>query len=344
MDRLNRRRTLLGAVGAGLVAPGFLTSGFLTSGFLTYGLALAQAARVVTVAVLYAGDSDDDEPVVRPFFEEMARLGWTEGKNIVYDRSSGKGTRQYLSTMASQAAGREPDLIYATTTTLAAAVLKETDSLPVVFATAADPVAAGLVASLAKPGRNATGAFLVPEDGSAKRFALLRQAIPQLKRLGAVFDRGTQDYQSRKAAHEKSARAAGLELVSVEFTNFEAIAKILAQFKRDGLIAAEITPSFALIGRRREVASLAERNGIALVAHRVEWAEAGAVLTYGSDVGESHRRAAGLAHRILQGAKAAELPVERVQKFETAVNTRTAEALGLHLPQSILRGADKVFS
>jgi putative ABC transport system substrate-binding protein len=334
MDRLSRRRTLLGAVGAVLVAPGLAA----------HSLALAQAARLTTVAVLYAGDSDDDEPTVRPFFEQMTRLGWTEGKNIVYDRSSGKGTRQYLATMASLATGREPDLIYATTTTLAAAVLKETDSLPVVFLTAADPVVAGLVASLAKPGRNATGAFLVPEDASTKRFALLRQALPQLKRLGAVFDRGTQDYDKRKAAHDKSARAAGFELVSVEFTNFEAIAKIFAQFKRDGLMVAEITPSFALIGRRREVATLAERNGIALVAHRAEWAEAGALLTYGPDVGESHRRAAGLAHRILKGAKAAELPVERVQKFEVAVNTRTAKALGLEIPPSILKSAARVFS
>jgi len=329
MRRLIRRRALLGAMGAGLVAP---------------RLAFAQAAKIATVAVLYAGDSDDDEPVVRPFFEQMARLGWTEGRNIAYDRHSGKGTRQYLVTMASLAAERKPDLIYATTTTLAAAVLKETDSVPVVFVSAADPVAAGLVASLAKPGKNATGAYLVPEDGSARRFALLREAMPQLKRLGAVFDRGSSEYQKRKATHEKSARAAGLELVSVEFTNFEAIAKILAQFKRDGLLAVEMTPSFALIGRRREVATLAERNGIALIAHRAEWAEAGAVLTYGSDVGEAHRRAAGFVHRILKGAKAAELPVERVLKFELAVNQRAAEALGLHLPQSILRSAVKVYS
>jgi len=332
MGSLITRRTLLhvmGAMGAGLVMP---------------GLALAQAARIATVAVLFAGDSDDDEPALRPFFDHMARLGWTEGKTVIYDRQSGKGTRQYLATMASLAAGRAPDLIYATTTTLSAAVLKETDTVPVVFATAADPVAAGLVASLARPGRNATGTYLVAGDAAAKRFALVRQALPAVKRLGAVFDRGTQDYQNRKAAHEKAARAAGLELVSVEFTNFEAIAKIFAQFKRDGLVAAEITPSFALIGRRREVAALAERNGIALIAHRIEWAEAGAVLSYGVDSGESHRRAAAFADRILKGAKAADLPVERVQKFELAVNSRVAEALGLHLPQSILKGAVKVFT
>ena len=130
--------------------------------------------------------------------------------------------------------------------------------------------------------------------------------------------------------------------MSAEFTNFEAVAKILATFKRDGLIAAEITPSFALIGRRLEVANLAALNGIALVAHRAEWAEAGAVLTYGIDVGESHRRAAGIAGRILKGAKASGIPVERVQKFELVVNNRVAITLGLHIPKPMLQRADRV--
>lgn len=204
MGRMATRRLLLGAMGAGLVVP---------------GLVFAQAKRSVTVAVLYAGDSDDDEPSARPFFD-----------------------------------------------------------------------------------------------------------------------------QSRKAAHAKAARAVGLELVSAEFTNFEVIAKILAQFKRDGLIAAEITPSFTLIGRRFEVASLAARNGIALVAHRVEWAEAGAVLTYGVDVGESHRRAARIADRILKGAKPSDIPVERAQKFELAVNNRVATTLGLHISKPLLQRADRVIN
>ena len=332
-SRLTKRRTLLrfmGALGAGLAVPGF---------------SYAQAAKKTpTVAVLYAGDSEDDERVARPFFDKMARLGWIEGKTVNYERHSGKGTPQYLATMASLATGREPTLIYATTTSLAAAVLKETNVVPVVFATVSDPVAAGLVASLAKPGRNATGAYLVPGDASARRFQLVREALPAVKRLGAVFDRGSHDYQSRRASHEKSARAAGLELVGVEFTNFEAIARIFAQFKRDNLLAAEITPSFALIGRRREVARLAALNGIALIAHRVEWAEAGAVLTYGPDIGESHRRAARIADRILKGAKAAEIPVERVQKFELAINNRVAEKLALHIPKTVLQRADRVFN
>ena len=332
MDKLSKRRIVLQVLqlmAAGLAAP---------------GLALAQAAKKIpTVAILFAGDSADDEPVVRPFFEKMTKLGWVEGKSVNYDKHSGKGTRQYLATMVSVAADREPDLVYATTLSLAVAVVKENNSLPVVFTTNSDPVAAGLVASLAKPGRNATGTYQVTSDASPKRFELVRQALPQVKRMGAIFDRSAQDYQARRAAHEKSARAHGIELVSAEFTNFEAIAKILAQFKRDNLIAAEITPSFALIARRAEVAKLAAVNGIALVAHRMEWAEAGAVLTYGADSGEAHRRVARIASRILKGAKPGEIPVEKVEKFELAINNRVATELALHIPKPVLQRADKVF-
>lgn len=337
MRKLAVRRRLLrfmGAAGAGLVVPG------LTFPRLTFSQA---AKKIPTVAVLFAGDSDDDEPVVRPFFERMTALGWSEGKTVAFDRHSGKGTRQYLTTMATLATGREPDLIYATTTTLASAVLKESAGVPVVFSSTTDPVKIGLVDSLAKPGRNATGTYQVSVDASPKRFKLARQALPAVKRMGAIFDRNAPEFQARRVAHEKAARAHGFELVSAEFTNFEAIAKILAQFKRDNLVAVEITPSFALIGRRREVASLAALNGVALIGHRVEWAEAGAVLTYGADISESHRRAAGIADRILKGTKPAVIPVERVQKFEFAINNRVANDLALHIPKAVLQRADRVF-
>lgn len=324
-----KRRLLLGAMGAGAMFP---------------RLVLAQAARIRTVAVLFIGESDDDEPSARPFFDEMARLGWVEGKTINYDRHSGKGTRAYLETMVSKAAGNEPDLVFATTGNLAAAVVKENPELPLVFVTMTDPVAGGLVNSLARPGRNATGSYQVSGDAADRRFSFVKRMLPQLKRMGSVFDRASPDYLERKAAHEKAARAAGIELVTAEFTNFEAIAKLLAQFKRDNMIAAEITPSFALTGRRREVTGIAERNGIALVAHRAEWADAGAIMTYGVDIGENYRRAAALANRILKGAKPGELPVELPNRHELVINSRAAQALGITVPKALLNQANRVVS
>jgi len=168
--------------------------------------------------------------------------------------------------------------------------------------------------------------------------------MPGLKRMGAVFDRGGVDYQARRASHERFARAAGIELASVEFTNFEAIAKIFAQFRRDGIRVAEVTPSFALTGRRREAAQLAERNEIALVAHRAEWADAGAILTYGVDIGENYRRAAALSNRILKGAKPGDLPVERPNRLELVVNPKAALVLGITLPKALLKQANRVIT
>src|SRR5258708_21687216 len=154
------RRTLLGALAAGLVAP---------------RVAFAQPARMVSVVVLFPGDSEDDEPATRSFFDEMRRLGWVEGTNITYERLEGRGERQYVEGLARSAAGRIPDLIYATTTSTALAVVRETASIPVGLTSASNPVTAGLVTSLVRPGGNATGAVHSLPGADHQRFALVRE-------------------------------------------------------------------------------------------------------------------------------------------------------------------------
>jgi len=327
MAAVTSRRATLGALGAGLALPWTV---------------LAQQAKTPLVAVLFIGDTDDEERAARPFFDAMARQGWIEGRTINYERHWGKGTRQYVETMVSRAAGSEPDLVFATTGSLAAAVVKESRSLPVVFTSIIDPVAAGVVASLARPGGNATGAYQMQVDSAPKRFAYAREAMPETRRMGAVFDRASPDAKARIAAHVKAARAAGIELVVREFTNFEAIAKIFAQFRREGLRAAEVTASYALTGRRREAVALAERNDLALVAHRAEWPDAGAILSYGVDLTESYRRAASIAHRILKGAPPGAIPVEQPDRYELVVNPRAALALGIALPKALVQRASRV--
>ena len=247
------RRLLLGLIGAGAVAPGML---------------FAQQARMPLVAVLFIGDTDD-ERAAKTFFETMARHGWVEGKNIAYERHSGNGMPQFLETMVGNATGSEPAVIVATTASLAAAVQKVNATQPLVFVTMADPVAVGLVANLAKPGGNATGSYQMQGDASSKRYAFVHQAFPGLKRMGAVFDRNAPEFQKRKAAHEKSARAAGIELKAAEFTNFEAIARIFAQYRRDGIRVCEVTPSFQLTGRRREAVTrvLGAGRHVGVAAH-----------------------------------------------------------------------------
>lgn len=321
------RRAMLGVIGASLAAP---------------ALVWAQQARQAQVVVLFAGDAEDDEPAARPFFDEMRRLGWVEDGNIAYERLSGRGMREYVERLASAAAEREPDLIYATTTSIALAATKATNDVPVVFTTASDPVANGLVASLARPGRNATGAYHPPGDVVAKRFALLKEALPQQRRIGYLLDRRSAEYERQKTVYPEAAQRTGLELAIVEFTNYEAVAKLLAGFRRDGIAVVALGSSFTLFAHRRDIGLLAARSGLALVAHRVEWADAGALMTYGADVADSQRRSARIADRILKGARPAVLPVAQSTRFELVLNRGTANTLGLTLPPALLKRADRV--
>lgn len=321
-----KRRLLLGAMAAALLAPRLL---------------IAQAARK-SMVVLFAGEEDDDEPAARPFFEEMKRLGWTEGGNIAYERFYGRGTREYMDGLAKSAAERKPDLIYAATTNIALAVLKEEAPPPLVFNSATDPARAGLVASLERPGGSATGAFHSFPDAARKRLELMHEAFPGLARIGILIDRRSTDYAQQKRSHEQAARLVGIELELAEFTNYETVARALANFRRAGIRAGAITPSVTLTARRREVADTALLNKVALVGHRVEWADAGALLSYGADIAETLRRSARVANRILKGAAPATIPVERVTKLELVVNRKTAKALGVELPARLLKRADRV--
>lgn len=321
------RRIFLLAAGGAAVAP---------------RLAWAQARRMALVA-LFPGEEEDDQPAAQPFFDEMRRRGWVEGTNIEYERLYGRGTREYMEGLAKSAAGRAPDLIYASTAAIALAVLKETDSVPVVFTSASDPVASGLVSSLRSPQGNATGAYQAAGDGLRRRLQLLRQIMPGATRVGLLLDRRATESARQRTLHEDAVRAVqGLSLSVAEFTNFEAVAKLLANFRREGVQVVFLAPSVTLLGRRRDVTETAMRNKLPLFGHRLEWAEAGAILTYGPDVTDTLRRSAALADRVLRGAKPAEMPVVQASRFELIVNQRSAKALGVSVPPDVLKTADRV--
>ena len=296
----------------------------------------------MAVVALFPGEEEDDQPAGQPFFDELRRRGWVEGTNIDYERLYGRGAREYMEGLAKSAASRSPDLIYASTAAIALAVLKETDSVPVIFTSASDPVASGLVSSLRAPARNATGAYQSAGDGLRRRMQLVRQVVPGISRVGLVLDRRATESARQRNLHEDAARVAGLQLSVSEFTNFEAVAKLLANFRREGVQAVFLSPSVTLIGRRREVVDTAMRNKVTLIGHRLEWAEAGAVLTYGPDVTDTLRRTAAIADRVLRGAKPAVTPVEQAGRFELIVNNRSAKALGLTIPREVLKAADRV--
>lgn len=299
--------------------------------------------KQASMVVLFPGDSDDDEPATRHFFEELRRRGWIEGSTIAYERLSGRGTRRYLESMATLAAGRTPNLVLATTASLAKAVVADGSAVPVVFITGADPVTLGLVESHARPGRNATGVHQIqPGDTVLRTLEFMRETEPGFKRVGVLFDRHSPEFERQKQAWQDATRQLGIELQGADFTNFEAVHKLLVNFRKDNISVVAATASLAMLARRKELISAALRNRIAIIGRRSEWPETGGLLSYGIEIAETQRRAAAIADRILKGQKAAQIPVERTMKVELVLNTRTAKNLGFGFPRALLLRADRI--
>ena len=182
--------------------------------------------------------------------------------------------------------------------------------------------------------------FLIAAGGFGFYIAWTLRHLRNLHRW--LLDRRAGDYPRQKVLHQEAARRMKVELFEAEFSNYEAVAKFLARFRRDGIRAVLLAPSFTLIARRREVAGLAARNRVALFAHRVEWAEAGALLSYGAEIADALRRSAAIADRILKGARPAEIPVEQATRIELVVSRRTARELHITLPGPLLRRANQI--
>jgi putative tryptophan/tyrosine transport system substrate-binding protein len=302
----------------------------------------AQPATLKKVAVLYSGSPELDESAHAPFFAELRRAGWIEGRNITYERLFARGSRDKVLELARVAAATRPDLIYAPTAAAASAATKATSSVPVIFATVSDPTLIGLAASLARPGRNATGTFQIQADLVAKKFEMLRETFPKAKRVGVVLERVGSDYLEQMQRHRDAGRQFGLEVSIADFAGFEQVAGALARLKLERVDVITIGSSFTLISNRKAFMDLARQGATPVVGHRVEWAEQGAVMTYGADIGDTLRRTAEIAHRVLKGARPADTPIQQASKFELVVNLRAAKALGIALPKSLVLRADRV--
>jgi putative ABC transport system substrate-binding protein len=282
------------------------------------------------------------ERLYRPFYERMRQLGWNEGGSVSYDRLYADGQLARLPELAVKLVARKPDLIFSGSPDSALAASRATKRIPIVFGAANDPVDIGLVASLARPGGNVTGVATVFEQLAPKRLETLREALPGAKRVGLLFDaRGVTSVAERNA-YEKAAAALGLTLIAGGFADAREVESAIGALlgsRLDALIAAQ---SSTLLGERRRIVELAGAARVPVLGFRALYAEDGALVSFGTALAEQFRRAAELVDRILRGAKPADLPVEQLTKFELVINLKTAKALGLTIPQSMLLRADRV--
>jgi putative ABC transport system substrate-binding protein len=236
--------------------------------------------------------------------------------------------------------GLKVSVIVATTDLAIAAVKRETQTIPIVMTVSSDPAGTGLVASLARPGGNITGLSTISPELSGKRLSLLKEAVPGLSRVALLWNPDVRGNLLDYRETEGAARSLGLEFQSVEVSRGEDLDRAfsaVAQGRAQALVLPAGTPAL-----RAQVLSLALRNRLPSIAGNRNWPEAGGLMSYGPNSHDLFRRAATYVDRILKGAKPAELPVEQPTKFELVINLKTAKALGLTMPQSLLQRADQL--
>jgi putative ABC transport system substrate-binding protein len=304
-----------------------------------------QADRMRRVGVLVGSGADDAEFLARmaAFQDGLAQLGWVDGRNLRIDMRWATADANELRKHAAELAALAPDVILAATgTATITPLLQATRTVPIVFAIVIDPVGAGFVASLARPGGNATG-FLMFEYGlSGKWLELLKQVVPGLTRAAVLRDPTIASGIGQFGALQAVAQSLGVELSPVDVRDAPEIERAVAAFaglSDSGLI---VTPSAAASHHRDLIASLATRHRLPAVCGARHYVHVGGLISYAPDLIDQYRRAAGYVDRILKGEKPADLPVQAPTKYELVINLKTARALGLTMPETLLSSADEV--
>jgi putative ABC transport system substrate-binding protein len=319
------RRTLLGGALAAAVAP---------------GAAGAQSGtRAVRLGVLLFTDPGTD-PNFRAFREGMRELGYVEGQNLTIEYRSAEGRPERLAELAADLVRTRPEIIFALGGDVAPFAKRATETIPIVFGSSADPVRARLVATLSRPGGNVTGVTFITSDLAGKRLQFLKEAAPRISRVAVLWNPDHLEDEFRET--QTAAGPLGLQVLSLEVRtagDFELAFQSATAWKADGV---SVIPSRATVRHRAAIVEFATKHRLAVAGGWGLWAESGALLSYGPDINVMVRRAAGYVDRIVKGARPGDLPVEQPTKFELIVNLKTAKALELTIPQSLLLQADRV--
>jgi putative ABC transport system substrate-binding protein len=325
-----RRRTFIGGLGSAAAWPVVVRA--------------QQGDRLRRIGVLMGGNENDPEPKARlsAFTQGLADLGWTDGRNVRMDLRWGGGDTNRMRALAQELVGLQPDIIVTNSTPATAALQRETQTIPTVFATVGEPVASGIVPRLDRPGGNVTGFANVEASLGGKWLELLSEIAPGLKRAAIMFNPDTAPVSAFMPSFETAARSLNVvSTIAPVHSDGEIKAAIIALGREPGGGFVVFSDVFT-VEHRAPIISAAARNNVPAVYANSEFVRDGGLLSYGNDRVENFRRAAGYVDRILRGAKPGDLPVQFPTKFEMVVNFKTANALGLTVPQSILLRADEV--
>jgi len=301
--------------------------------------------RVRRIGVLDGGIAADDPEAtasLAAFLQELQRLGWIEGRNVRIDRRWGLGNADNIGKYAAELVALEPDVILISGTATVRPLLQATRTVPIVFTTVADPVGAGFVDSLARPGGNATGFLQFEYNISGKWLELLKEIAPGVTRAAVLRDTAITAGIGQFAIIQSVAPSLGVELSPIGLRDAGEIERGVAAFARSSNGGMIVTGSALTVHHRDLIVALASRYKLPAVYHRRYMVAGGGLISYGADLVDQFRRAAGYVDRILKGEKPGDLPVQAPTKYELVVNEKTAKALGLAIPPSLLTIADEV--
>ena len=300
------------------------------------------ANKVPRIGVLHPGTPASAPQSVEAFRQGLREHGYEEGKNIVVERRYTESRLERVAEVAAEFVRLKVDVIVTSLDVATAAVKQQTQTIPIVMAISIDPVATGFVSSLARPGGNVTGLSTMSPELAAKRLELLREAVPGLSRVAIMWNTNVPGNLLEYKEAGDAARSMRLQLQSVEVSSVDDFERAFSALKTGGAEALIVAGSGLTSTNAGQIASLAMKHRLPSMVSSRDRVDAGGLMAYGPNLAELWRRAATYVEKILKGAKPGDLPVEQPTKFELVINMKTAKALGLTIPPSLLRRADEV--
>ena len=301
-----------------------------------------QPGKISRIGLLSPFSPSDSAPWYQAFLQGLRELGWVEGKNISIEYRYADGKADRLPELAADLVRLKVDIVVANGTPDGLAAKNATKTIPIVLASAGDPVATGLVESLARPGSNITGLSQTAGEVHGKRLELLKDMVPKLSRVAVIWNPQTLTSTLAWKEIQLPARELGVQLHSLEVRSAADLDKAFQDATRALAGALAIMPGPLFVGNLKRLADLAAKHRLPSIFHLTEFVDSGGLMTYGADRSDLYRRAAVFVDKILKGAKPADLPVEQPTKFELIINLKAAKQIGLTIPPNVLARADKV--
>jgi putative tryptophan/tyrosine transport system substrate-binding protein len=315
----------------------------LASGAVAWPLAARaqQPERVRHIGVLLGGAATG-RPELAAFLQALQQLGWTDGRNLKIEYRSGLGNAADTRKFAQELVAMAPDVFLVSGVGPLTGLLAATRTIPIVFTSVADPVGTGVVESMSRPGGNATGFIQFEYSLSGKWLELLKEIAPGVTRAAVLRDQTETAGVGQFAVIQSVASSLGVEVVPVNVRDPDEIGRAVTAFARTGPCGMVVTASALTLVHHERIIALAGRLRLPAVYPRRLYVDAGGLMSYGFDVVDQFRRAAGYVDRILKGEKPADLPVQAPTRYGLAINLKTAKALGLTVPPTLLARADEV--